>query len=162
MSDFEDIYQTYFSAVFRYARSLTLDEQLAEEITEETFYRAMRSLGSFRGECEIRVWLCRIAKNLWYTMQKKNRRFTEDETAMEDLPDDRDLLDGIVDKQTALQVHQILHGIEEPYKEVFSLRVFGELTFREIGDLFGKREHWACVTYHRAKAKILNQMGGKL
>lgn len=77
-------------------------------------------------------------------------------------PDDRDLLDGIVDKQTALQVHQILHRIEEPYKEVFSLRVFGELTFREIGDLFGKREHWACVTYHRAKAKILNQMGGKL
>lgn len=160
MSDFEEIYQTYFSAVYRYARSLTLDEQAAEEITEETFYHAMRSLGTFRGECEIRVWLCRIAKNLWYSMQKKNQRFAGEE-AMENLADERDLLAGIADKQTALEIHQILHGIDEPYKEVFSLRVFGELSFREIGGLFGKREHWACVTYHRAKTKILNQLGGK-
>jgi len=161
VSDFENIYSLYFTDVFRYARSLTMDEPMAEEITEETFFRAMRSLGSFRGDCEIRVWLCRIAKNLWLTEQKKRSHFSDDESALDETPDEHDFTSDISDKQTVIQIHRILHGIEEPYKEVFSMRVFGELSFKEIGELFSKNEHWACVTYHRAKEKIQNVLEAK-
>jgi len=162
VSDFESIYRDYFTDVHRYARSLTMDERLAEEITQETFFRSMRSLSTFRGDCEIRVWLCRIAKNLWLTEAKKRNRFTQDETVLERLEDERDFTIAASDKQTALQIHRALHGLDEPYREVFSMRVFGELSFREIGDLFDKSEHWACVTFHRAKGKIKDRLGGIL
>ncbi|MDD4125475.1 MAG: sigma-70 family RNA polymerase sigma factor [Eubacteriales bacterium] len=157
MSDFENIYKTYFSDVYRYSLSLTRDHVRAEDITEETFYRSLRSIGSFRGECEIRVWLCRIAKNIWLNEQKAASRFDGD-TVAEEIAEDGDFTENIADKQTALEIHKILHDIEEPYKEVFSLRIFGELSFKDIAGLFGKNEHWACVTYHRAKEKIQNEL----
>lgn len=160
VNDFEQIYRAYFSDVFRYARSLTMDEHAAEELTAETFFRAMRSLSSFRGECEVRVWLCRIVKNLWLTEQKKKGRFAGDFSELERLPAGGDVAAELEDRQTALELHRVLHTLAEPYKEVFSLRVFGELSFREIGGIFGKSEHWACVTYHRAKEKILKEMNG--
>ena len=137
-----------------------MNEHLAEEITEETFFRAMRSLGSFRGDCELRVWLCRIAKNLWFSEQKKQKRFTDGEAVLDEIPEEHDFAADLGERQTALQLHRVLHEIEEPYKEIFSLRVFGELSFKEIGDLFSKSEHWACVTFHRAKDKIQKKIGG--
>ena len=158
---FENVYESYFNEVFRYAKSLTMDEPAAEELTEETFFRALRALPSFRGDCDIKVWLCRIAKNLWLTQQKKNARLHPGEDVLEQVPDTQDFAEELGDKQAALRIHRLLHGMDEPYKEVFSLRVFGELSFREIGELFEKSEHWACVTYHRAKQKILAKMGGK-
>ena len=157
MSEFEDIYAAYFSDVFRYARSLTLDENQAEELTEETFFRALRSLNRFRGDCEVRVWLCRIARNLFYD-EKRRRRHLQEEEPPETLPDKRDFTGELMDRQTTLDLHRILHGLPEPYKEVFSLRIFGELGFGDIGSLFGKSAHWACVTYHRAKEKIQKEM----
>lgn len=160
MHDFEQIYTDYFAQVYRYARSLTMDEQAAEDITAETFLRAMRSLSSFRGECEIRVWLCRIAKNLWLTEQKKRARMTDapPDEAMAELTDGEDFTAALDDRQTAHQIHRALHRLDEPYREVFSLRVFGELSFADIGALFGHNAHWACVTYHRARAKIQDQL----
>ena len=159
MQDFETIYSTYFSQVYRYARSLTPDEKTAEDITAETFLRAMRSLSSFRGECEIRVWLCRIAKNLWLTEQKKRGRLTDDgEDALDRLADSRNFTDAVIDRDTARQLHRALHRLDEPYREVFSLRVFAELPFADIGELFGHNAHWACVTYHRARTKLLEEM----
>ena len=156
MNDFESIYRDYFTDVFRYTRSLTLDEIRAEELTEETFFRAMRSLPSFRGECDIRVWLCRIAKNLYLNDQKKRNRSPEE--LPEDLTDGADFIEEFTDHETALELHRILHRMEEPYKEIFSLRVFGEMSFRDIGSLFGKNEHWACVTYHRAREKLRREL----
>lgn len=156
MEDFESIYRDYFGDVFRYLRSLTLDESRAEDLTQETFLRAMRSLSSFRGECEVRVWLCRIAKNLWLNDRKKRSR--EGGELSEELPDDADFIGAFTDRQTAMELHRILHRTEEPYKEVFSLRVFGEMSFRDIGELFGKSEHWACVTYHRARERIRREL----
>ena len=156
MEDFESIYRDYFGDVFRYLRSLTLDESRAEDLTQETFLRAMRSLSSFRGECEVRVWLCRIAKNLWLNDRKKRSR--EGGELPEELPDDADFIGAFTDHQTAMELHRILHRTEEPYKEVFSLRVFGEMSFRDIGELFGKSEHWACVTYHRARERIRREL----
>lgn len=160
MYDFESIYRDYFEDVFRYTRSLTLDENRAEELTEETFFRAMRSLSSFRGDCEIRIWLCRIAKNLYLSDQKKRNRYIEEEPG-DELADGTDFIAEFTDHETALEIHRILHRMEEPYKEIFSLRVFGDISFREIGDLFGKSEHWACVTYHRAREKLRKELTQK-
>ncbi len=157
MGSFEEIYNTYFRDVFRYVRSLSGSEAIAEEVTEETFLRAMLSLGSFRGDCDIRVWLFRIAKNCWLNEQKKQSRMVSEDAVPERASDDR-VEDALTDKESALAIHRILHGLEEPYKEVFSLRVFGELSFRQIGEIFGKSEHWACVTYHRAKEKIRKEL----
>ncbi len=156
MNDFESIYRDYFGDVFRYLRSLTLDEHRAEDLTEETFFRAMRTLSSFRGECEVRVWLCRIAKNLWLNEQKKQNRCAGE--LPEELADSTDFIEEFTDRETAMELHRILHRMEEPYKEIFSLRVFGEMSFRDIGELFGKSEHWACVTYHRARERLRREL----
>lgn len=158
MGSFEEIYNTYFRDVYRYVRSLSGSESVAEDVTEETFLRAMLSLGSFRGECDIRVWLFRIAKNCWLNEQKKQERLVPDDTIPELSGEDK-VDEALADKESAITIHRILHGLDEPYKEVFSLRVFGELSFRQIGEIFGKSEHWACVTYHRAKEKIRKELG---
>lgn len=160
MDEFEMIYQLYFKDVFRYALGLTKDTVLAEEITEETFFKAMRSLDTFRGECELRVWLCRIAKNYWLNEQKKRGYYTDDNTVLDKIVSNTDIVTKLVDSDMAFQLHKFLHTLEEPYKEVFSLRIFGELSFKQIGALFEKNDHWACITYHRAKEKIQKKLGG--
>jgi RNA polymerase sigma-70 factor (ECF subfamily) len=108
VNDFESIYNTYLKDVFRYSKSLCLDEQMAEEITEETFFRALRSLGSFRGECEVRVWLCGIARNVWLSEQKKRSRFDDGDDALERLGDGRDLAAEFADRDTARRRWQAL------------------------------------------------------
>ncbi|MDE7192840.1 MAG: sigma-70 family RNA polymerase sigma factor [Oscillospiraceae bacterium] len=154
MEDFERLYIEYFGDVFRYLRGLTANEALAEELTSETFFKAMKSVKDFRGDCDVRVWLCEIAKNSYFSLLKKRRRLTELNEA-ELIPDERDIAKMTEDKDTAFRLHKSLHGLPEPYREVFTLRVFGELPFEQIGQLFGKTAHWACVTYHRAKEKLL-------
>lgn len=151
---FEEIYQLYFEDVFRYLRSLTADEHLAEELTSETFFKAMKSLHTFKGECDVRVWLCQIAKNNYYTHMKKEKKFVDEQKSVVSQKSNENIEHMLVDKERAFELHQKLHSLKEPYKEVFSLRVFGELSFKQIGLLFEKSEHWACVTYHRAKEKI--------
>ncbi len=159
MEGFEEIYRMYFEDVFRFLRGITADEHLAEELAAETFFKAMRGIDSFKEECDIRIWLCQIAKNTYYTYRKKQRRMTGEEELEETAAPEENMENLFIDKELAFRLHQILHELEEPYKEIFSLRVFGELPFRQIGLLFGKTEHWACVTYHRAKEKIQNRMG---
>lgn len=153
MKGFEALYRRYFEDVFRFLRGLSCSESLAEELTEETFFRAMKGLDHFRGECSEFVWLCQIAKNCYYTHMKRLKRL-EGEESLAGLASEQDLEELIADKAMAFRLHQLLHALKEPYKEVFSLRVFGELSFRQIGQLFGKSEHWACVVYHRAKASL--------
>lgn len=156
----EAIYEQFFKTVYRFSLSLCGNECLAEEITAETFFRAMRSLDTFRGECAIQSWLCQIAKNYYYTESKKFSKHVGFDTDMMDRSVD-DFVQSISDRDMARRIHQILHSLDEPYKEVFSLRIFGELTFAQIGELFGKTDNWACVTYHRAKNKIAQKLEGK-
>ena len=158
MTDFQKVYAQYFEDVFRFLRGLTANEQLAEELTEETFFKALRGLDRFQGGCEIRVWLCQIAKNTYYSYRKKQGRLAKREECPDSTPSEETLENLLIHKEQAFLLHQALHELEEPYKEVFSLRVFGELPFRQIALLFGKTEHWACVTYHRAKEKIQKRM----
>lgn len=156
--DFEDIYKEYFSDIYRYIRCLSGDEHIAEEITCETFFKAMRHLGKFRGDCDIRVWLCRIAKNTYLAYIKKNRKSEPtDFSEQEHLPDEKiSIEDKAVQQNESERIQGILHDLSEPYKEVFMWRVYGELSFKQIGQLFGKTDNWACVTYHRAR-KIIRE-----
>lgn len=158
--DFEQVYQTYFKSVYRYIRRLSGDEHLAEEITSETFVQVMRSIGSFRGDCDLRVWICQIAKNTYYThLKKQNRVAALDEEAWLALADPAAPVEERLDaKEDAQRIRALLHALPEPYKEVFMWRTLGELSFAEIGALYGKTANWACVTYHRARQQIKTGM----
>ena len=154
-------FEEYYKDVLRFLRGLSRDEYLAEELTQETICRVIKSIDTFKGDSDLRVWLCSIAKNLYFTHCRKQKHIVQGE-AYENLEAEEKLFSQVIeDKETALQVHKILHELREPYKEVFSLRVFGELSFREIGELFQKSEHWACVTYHRAKSMIREKLRDK-
>jgi len=158
--EFEKIYIRYFNDVFHFLKKLSKDESIAEEITSETFFKAMRSMDSFRGETDVRVWLCQIAKNCYFSHLKKQQRLVDidDIDDIEPLDSKGTIEEQIVSRSDAMQIHLLLHKLAEPYKEVFMLRVFGELSFKQIGDIFQKTDNWACVTYHRARNKILKQM----
>lgn len=154
----EELYNRYFHDVRLYIKALSHSDDIAEEITQETFFKAMKSIGSFKGGCDVRVWLCQIAKNTYLTYCKRSGRFTGEE-ADDALPDTAaSVEERLIDKAETMAVHKILHKLEEPYKEVFSLRIFSELTFAQIAEVFGKTESWARVTFHRAKLKIINEL----
>lgn len=160
MVEFEHIYATYFGDVFRYIRKLTNNEQLAEKITAETFFKAMHALDNFRGDSDIRVWLCQIAKNEYLSYLRKSKRSASMENIDQlHLPDTGEPMeDTLILRDEAARIRKILHDIGEPYKEVFMWRVFAELSFRQIGQIFHKSENWACVTYHRARRKIKERL----
>ncbi|MBO4449573.1 MAG: RNA polymerase sigma factor [Clostridiales bacterium] len=143
--------------VFSYVMTLAKDRNDAEEITQETFFRAISTEKTFKGESESFTWLCAIAKNIF--IDEKRRYARQDDEPGEDLPDtNQGIEEKLTDKASLLKIHSILHQMEEPYKEVFQLRIFGELSFGEIGSIFGKTETWARVTYHRARLKIKERM----
>ena len=152
MKDFEEIYREYYKVIFQYSLSLCKNSSWAEEITQETFFKALKSIDKFKGECKLNVWLCQIAKNTFYTEANKQKRYGDFPSDLEEY--EKSIDQKLEDKQTALQIHKLLHSLEEPYREVFWMRSFGDLSFKEIAALFGKTESWARVTYHRAKMKI--------
>ncbi len=155
--EFEQIYTTYFRDVYLYIRRLSNSEHIAEEITSETFFKAMKSIDSFRGDCDIRVWLCQIAKNCYYSYIKKADR-TECIDNVEIAEQGASFEERLFRHDTAMQIQKILHDVPEPYKEVFMWRVYAELSFKQIGQIFGKSENWACVAYHRARNKIKEKL----
>ena len=158
--DIERIYEEHFVAVYRYVLSLSKNQYIAEEITQETFFKALKYAEQFRGECRLSVWLCQIAKNTYLGYLEKEKKLVPSEKIPEQISfaDEKGLEQGFVEKETARRLHQFIHDMDEPYKEVFSLRTFSELAFAEIGTLFGKSESWARVTYHRAKLKLKEAM----
>ena len=152
MQDFELIYSQYFRDVYGFVLSLSRNEKIAEEITQETFYKALKSIDSFKGNCKINVWLCQIAKNTYFTYIDKQKRM--DTNGVPERASDKNIEEMIQVKEEAFRIHQVLHDLQEPYKEVFTLRIFGELSFKQISQLFGKTESWARITFHRAKRKM--------
>lgn len=160
VTEFEKIYSTYFNDVFRYIRRLSNNEHIAEEITADTFFKALRSIDSFRGECDIRVWLCTIARNCYFSYLKKQGRLEnmEDVDVLNVPGTAESIEEQLVRREDAMRIQRVLHDIPEPYKEVFMWRVYAELSFKQIGQIFNKSENWACVTYHRAKSKIRDRL----
>ena len=143
--------------VYSYAITLTKNPEQAEEIAQHTFVKAMSSKSKYSGKSSELTWLCSIAKNLYYDEFRRKQKLTD----MEDVdktPSGDDLEGAVSDADAAFRIHLVLHELEEPYKEVFQLRVFGELTFAQIASIFRKTESWARVTYHRARLKIQERM----
>ncbi|MBR4627493.1 MAG: RNA polymerase sigma factor [Ruminococcus sp.] len=141
--------------VYSYVMTLAKDQHKAQEITQETFFKAMTS--NFRGESECYSWLCAIAKNLFIDNTRKSSRYQDepDETIADT---GTDIEQSMTDADTSFRIHMLLHEMEDPYKEVFELRVFGELSFAQIGKIFSKTENWARVTFHRARLKLKERM----
>lgn len=159
--EFEKIYDTYFDDVYLYVRRLSGNEHVAEEIASETFFKAMSSIKNFRGECDIRVWLCQIAKNSYFSYLKKNgKTIGFDDVKLQDLADPNALLPRKIpnEKEDIRQAQKAVHTLPELYREVFMWRVFADLSFKQIGELFHKTDNWACVTYHRARKMIKSRL----
>lgn len=165
--DIEKIYRKYFTPVYRYALSLLHDPDMAEEITQETFFRALKKIDDYRGEASLKVWLCQIARNLSVDTARRRSRMALPTANEEDYGADPHEFtadkegnpeEQLLRKQTAMAVHRILHSLKEPYKEVFQLRTFGDLSYAEIGELFGKSESWARVTYYRSRMMIKEEL----
>ena len=155
--EFEKIYIRYFNDVFLFLKKLSKDESTAEEITSETFFKAMQSIDTFRGETDVRVWLCQIAKNCYFTYLKRQQKFIDIDD-IEFIENSDTVEEQMLSRSDVMRIHHLLHKLTEPYKEVFMLRVFGDLSFKQIADVFQKTDNWACVTYQRARNKILEQM----
>lgn len=153
MTEFEEVYSEHFKDVYRYVLSLCKNVSIAEDITQETFFKALKNINSFKGNCKVSVWLCQIAKNLYFSYLKKEQNNFK---SVEDIDDifDVDFEQILFDDESAFEIHKLLHNLEEPFKEVFTLRFFGDLSFLKIAELFGKTESWARVTYHRARIKL--------
>lgn len=152
----ERLYEACYMRVFSYVMTLTRDRHQAEEITQETFFRAFSKLNSFRGESDEVTWLCAIARNLAVDEQRRQGRFGE--LPEETVAREKAVEQTAVEKDDSFRVHMALHALEEPYREVFELRVFGELSFAQISQIFRKTENWARVTFHRARAKLKERM----
>lgn len=156
MDDMQKVYRQHAQTVYKFLLAKTRDEHLAEELTQETFYQAVKSVDRFDGSCKVSVWLCQIAKHLWYQSLRKRKR--EDPVPPEGLPEapGPSAEEGLLEKEGQLDLLRLVHRLPEPQREVVYLRAFGGLSFREIGDVMGKTETWARVTFYRSKEKLRN------
>lgn len=156
------IYRRYYKDVFCFARSLSGSVDIAEDVTQNTFCKAVQAAHKFRGDCDIRVWLCQIAKNDYFNyMRKEKRNVTNyiDEDVLNNIPGETEsVLDRIEDVEEAERIREILNGLDEPYKTVFSLKILHEVSYERIAHTYGKTESWARVTYYRAKSKIIDAL----
>ncbi len=158
MADFEVIYIEHFQNVYKYVFSLCRNEAVAEEITQEAFYKSMEHIDRFDGKCKLYVWLCQIAKNTYFTYLKKQKRYISENEIDVSNQISISFENEVLDKETVKKVYRLLQQLSEPYKEVFSLRVFGELPFSQIGDLYGKTDSWARLVFYRAKKELRRRL----
>ena len=157
MTDFEKLFNENREFIFKYLMKMTRDITLSEELTQETFFRAYMNYASLRNKEKASVWLCQIAKNTYYAWhnEQKKKGSLED---LEAVSDTNDIEEVFVQKELSQKALCCLHELEEPYKEVFMLSVFGGFSLKDISATFGKSESWARVTFYRAKQKLLEKM----
>lgn len=157
--DMDRVYQDYGGYVFKYLMSLCHDSDLAEELTQETFCRAIRSVHRFNGTCKVSTWLCQIAKHIWYQELDKRKRHMAAPLEESHISGQHSLEDDLCLKQEKMELFKRIHILNETEKEIVLLRLTGEFSFREIGEIFGKSENWARVSFYRAKQKIVGKGG---
>lgn len=153
-ADIEKLYNEYFKTIYKYLICLTHSKEIAEDLTQETFCKAISKISMFRGECKISVWLCEIAKNLWFNELKKNKRIvlTDDEKDLADMK--YNIEDKFLLEQDKVELHKKIYNLDSQIKEIFYLRLFANLSFKEIGEIMGKSEVWARVNFYRGKEKM--------
>ncbi len=155
MQDIEKVYEEYFKTVYKYLFCLTHNSDLSEELTQETFYRAVQKIGSFKEECKISVWLCQIAKNLWYDEIKKDKKINKaNEEELGLITSNENLEETIISNEQKMELYKKMQKLDDLTREVMYLRITGELSFKEIGTILNKTENWARVTFYRGKNKI--------
>lgn len=155
MENIELIFQKYYKYVKSYSISLCFDEYLAEEITQETFYKALINIDKFRNECQMETWLCKIAKNEFLSFKRKEKNLQLDQKI---IPTFDNFVVNLENREQAKMVLEYATELESPYKDVFYMRVMGEFSYSVIGEVFSKSENWARVTYFRARQKIAERM----
>ena len=165
MQNIEEVYKEYSNTVYKYLFCLTGKEEIAEDLTQETFAIAIKQINKFRGDCKISVWLCEIAKHLWYKelkKSKKNKNISINDLN-EEIEEAQTTEDIICEKEEKLKLFKDMQKLDEQSKEVIYLRMVGNLNFIEIGEILGKTPNWARVTFYRAKQKIreVNKNGKK-
>ncbi|MBQ6950818.1 MAG: sigma-70 family RNA polymerase sigma factor [Clostridia bacterium] len=157
MPDMEEMYEMYRDRVYGFLFRLCRHHDLAEEMTQETFYQAARRWKKYRGEASVATWLCAIAKRLYYTELRKRKDIPSELLAPEET---NDFSEALADKDMAMAAQKALHQLPEPYREVFTLRTFCDMSHQQIGELFQKSDSWARVTYHRARMMLTEALKG--
>ena len=155
MQDIEQIYKEYFETVNKYLFCLTHNNDISEELTQETFYRAVKKINTYKGNCKMQVWLCQIAKNLWYDQCRKNKK-------MADIPEDEMTIGQAINfteeqaiaNDEKISLYKKMQKLDEKTREVMYLRITGELSFKDIGTILNKTENWARVTFYRGKNQL--------
>ncbi len=155
MEDMDAIYRRHAHTVYKFLLAQCRDPDLAEELTQETFYQAVRSIGRFDGSCKLSVWLCQIAKHLWYQQLRKRQKAPVPLDHVPEVPVPS-AEDGLLEQEGRLALLRQIHRLPELQREVVYLRAFGGLSFREIGDVLDRTEAWARVTFYRSKEKLRN------
>ena len=154
MQDMEQIYKQYFETVNKYLFCLTHNNDISEELTQETFYKAVKKINTYKGECKMSVWLCQIAKNLWYDELKKNKKIQNSEEEMFSIEAEEKIEDKVILNESKVELYKKIQKLDKQTREVIYLRITGELSFKEIGDILNKTENWARVTFYRGKQKL--------
>lgn len=154
MQDMEQIYEEYFETVYKYLFCLTHDNDISEELTQETFYKAVKKISTFKGTCKMSVWLCQIAKNLWYDECRKRKKIVPIQEDEMNIPDIDNTEDKTILKEEKVLLYQKMQLLDEKTREVIYLRITGELSFKEIATILNKTENWVRVTFYRGKNKL--------
>lgn len=156
MQNIEEIYKEYSTSVYKYLFCLTQNKEISEDLTQETFALAVKDIKKFRGDCKLSVWLCQIAKHLWYKeLKKKNRSANVSfEEINEDALYEETLEETICAKEEKLKLFKDMQKLDEKSREVMYLRMIGNLSYEEIGEILGKTSNWSRVTFYRAKQKV--------
>ncbi len=157
MPDMQGLYEMYRDQVYGFLFRLCHHRDLAEELTQETFLQAIKQWKHFRGEANVATWLCAIAKRLYYTELRKRKDIP---AALFPTEETDDFSEALADKDMAMTAQKALHRLPEPYREVFTLRTFCDISHQQIGELFGKSDAWARVTYHRARMMLTEALKG--
>lgn len=155
MQDMEKIYEEYFETVNKYLFCLTHNNDISEELTQETFYKAVKKIDTYKGECKMSVWLCQIAKNLWYDQCRKNKKFVDTkEVDLLNVQALNTLEEQVISNDEKISLYKEMQYLDEKTREVMNLRITGELSFKEIGIILNKTENWARVTFYRGKNQL--------
>lgn len=155
MQNIEKLYKEHAKTVNRFLVSLTHDFDIAEELTQETFYKAIQKLNTYKGTAKVSVWLCQIAKNLWYNeLKKKKKHISITNEQVQNLQYNKSIDEIIIEDENRRNMYNQIEKLNDNLKEIIYLRIIGELSFKEIGEIMNKTENWARVNYYRGKQKI--------
>ena len=154
MQDIKQIYEEYFETVNKYLFCLTHDNDISEELTQETFYKAVQKIDTYKGKCKMSVWLCQIAKHLWYDQCRKKQKTIDVEENLFDVQALESTESQVISNEEKISLYKKMQKLDEKTREVIYLRITGELSFKEIATILDKTENWARITFYRGKSKL--------